>query len=131
MKQNKNDLTIFANDPVSSIRWPCISNLRHKGKDFTNMVHPNIKKHSVNTNREQLYERVSCIVSVHLNQSIISATSAYDQERDEDQPVDEGEQQNFLSSTCLTSSPINQEPALTSSWAYIRRIDLQEEENYG
>lgn len=44
--------------------------------------------------------------------------------RREKGPVDQDEQQNLASSICLTSSPINQEPTLTSSWAYVRRIDL-------
>ena len=48
--------------------------------------------------------------------------------REEDRPVDQGEQQNFPSSTCFISSPINQDPVVTSSWAYIRRIDLCKEE---
>uniref|UniRef100_A0A2P2PAE7 Uncharacterized protein n=1 Tax=Rhizophora mucronata TaxID=61149 RepID=A0A2P2PAE7_RHIMU len=39
-------------------------------------------------------------------------------------PVDHDEQQNFPSSMCFTSSPMNHEPALMSSWAYVRRIDL-------
>ena len=40
-----------------------------------------------------------------------------ERERERERPADQDEQQNFDSSTCLTSSPINQDPALTSSWA--------------
>lgn len=39
-------------------------------------------------------------------------------------PDDHEEQQNFLSWMCFTSSPINHDPALTSSCAYVRRIYL-------
>lgn len=42
-------------------------------------------------------------------------------------PRDQEEQQNFLSFMCFTSSPINHDPALTSSCAYVRRISLQKE----
>lgn len=37
---------------------------------------------------------------------------------------DQEEQQSLPSSTCLTSRPMNHEPTLTSSCAYVRRIDL-------
>lgn len=39
-------------------------------------------------------------------------------------PVDQDEQQNLFSSMCITSSPINHDPVLTSSCAYVRRINL-------
>lgn len=39
-------------------------------------------------------------------------------------PEVHNEQHSFPSSTCLTSSPINHDPTLMSSWAYVRRIDL-------
>lgn len=37
--------------------------------------------------------------------------------REQETPDDQDEQQNFLSSACMASAPINQEPAETSSWA--------------
>lgn len=42
-------------------------------------------------------------------------------------PDAQDEQQNFVSSIYFTSSPINHDPVVTSSWAYERRIDLQEQ----
>jgi len=47
-----------------------------------------------------------------------------ERERERVRPDDQ-EQQNFPSLMCFTSSPINHDPVLTSSWAYIRRIDLE------
>ena len=44
--------------------------------------------------------------------------------KDRKRPVDHEEQQNFDSSICFTSSPMNHDPVLTSSWAYVRRRDL-------
>lgn len=38
-------------------------------------------------------------------------------DREWERPVDQDEQQNFASSTYFASSPINQDPVLTSSWA--------------
>jgi len=52
-----------------------------------------------------------------------------ERERERERPDDQDEQQNVLSSTCLTSSPINQDPTLTSSWAYVRRMDLPTQKN--
>lgn len=48
-----------------------------------------------------------------------------EREKDRDIPVDHEEQQNFPSSICFASSPMNHDPVLTSSWANVLRIDLQ------
>lgn len=40
-------------------------------------------------------------------------------------PGDQVEQQSFVSSMCCTSSPINQDPMLTSSCTYVRSIKLR------
>lgn len=49
---------------------------------------------------------------------------------DRKEPDAQEEQQNFPSSTCLTSSPMNQDPAVTSSWEYVRRNNLQNQNHH-
>lgn len=55
-------------------------------------------------------------------------TIAFLRKMEINQPADWDEQQNFCSSMCLTSRPINHDPALISSWAYVRRTNLKKQQ---